>query len=85
VRCNAVLPGWIETDMADEGFALATDPAAARDDAIARHPAGRFGTPADIANIVAWLASDQAAWATGQCFTVDGGLTAASPLRPESF
>ena len=39
----------------------------------------------DIANIVAWLASDEAAWATGQCFTVDGGLTAASPLRPELF
>jgi len=85
VRCNAVLPGWIETDMADEGFALAGDPAAARSDAIARHPAGRFGTPADIANAVAWLASDQAEWATGQSFTVDGGLTAASPLRPESF
>jgi NAD(P)-dependent dehydrogenase (short-subunit alcohol dehydrogenase family) len=85
VRCNAVLPGWIETDMFDEGFALAGDPAAARRDAISRHAAGRFGQPADIANIVAWLASDEAAWATGQCFTVDGGLTAASPLRPEAF
>jgi NAD(P)-dependent dehydrogenase (short-subunit alcohol dehydrogenase family) len=85
VRCNAVLPGWIETEMFDEGFALARDPDAAVRDALARHPAGRFGEPADIANIVAWLASDQAAWATGQCFTVDGGLTAASPLRPESF
>jgi len=85
VRCNAVLPGWIETDMADEGFDLADDPAAARRDAIARHPAGRFGRPSDVANVVAWLASDEAAWATGQCFTVDGGLTAASPLRPEAF
>jgi len=85
VRCNAVLPGWIETDMADEGFDLAADPAAARADAVRRHPLGRFGAPADIANIVAWLASDEAAWATGQCFTVDGGLTAASPLRPELF
>ncbi|HEY3529268.1 MAG TPA: SDR family oxidoreductase [Nocardioides sp.] len=85
VRCNAVLPGWIETDMFDEGFALAGDPEAARRDAISRHPAGRFGRPADIAGIVAWLASDEAAWATGQCFTVDGGLTAASPLRPEAF
>ena len=85
VRCNAVLPGWIETEMFDEGFALAQDPYAAVCDALARHPAGRFGRPADIANVVAWLASDQASWATGQCFTVDGGLTAASPLRPESF
>jgi meso-butanediol dehydrogenase/(S,S)-butanediol dehydrogenase/diacetyl reductase len=71
--------------MADEGFDLAQDPAAARADAVRRHPLGRFGAPADIANIVAWLASDEAAWATGQCFTVDGGLTAASPLRPELF
>ena len=85
VRCNAVLPGWIETDMADEGFDLAEDPGAARADAIRRHPLGRFGAPTDIANIVAWLASDEASWATGQCFTVDGGLTAASPLRPELF
>jgi meso-butanediol dehydrogenase/(S,S)-butanediol dehydrogenase/diacetyl reductase len=85
VRCNAVLPGWVETDMADEGFDLAADPEAARADAVRRHPLGRFGRPADIANIVAWLASDEASWATGQCFTVDGGLTAASPLRPELF
>ena len=85
VRCHAVLPGWIATDMADEGFDLAGDPAAARADAVRRHPLGRFGQPADIANIVAWLASDEASWATGQCFTVDGGLTAASPLRPELF
>ncbi|HET7069289.1 MAG TPA: SDR family oxidoreductase [Nocardioides sp.] len=85
VRCNAVLPGWIETDMAVEGFDLADDSAAARADAVRRHPLARFGTPADIANIVAWLASDEAVWATGQCFTVDGGLTAASPLRPGAF
>jgi meso-butanediol dehydrogenase/(S,S)-butanediol dehydrogenase/diacetyl reductase len=85
VRCNAVLPGWVETGMAVEGFDLADDPAAARADALRRHPLGRFGEPADIANVVAWLASDEAAWATGQCFTVDGGLTAASPLRPEAF
>jgi meso-butanediol dehydrogenase/(S,S)-butanediol dehydrogenase/diacetyl reductase len=82
VRCNAVLPGWVETDMADEGFALAGDPSAARADAVRRHPLGRLGRPADIASIVAWLASEEAAWATGQLFTIDGGLTAASPLRP---
>ncbi|NUR07789.1 MAG: SDR family oxidoreductase [Nocardioidaceae bacterium] len=82
VRCNAILPGWIRTEMADDAFALADDPAAARADAVARHPTGRLGEPADIAATVAWLASDDAAFVTGQCVTVDGGLTAASPLRP---
>jgi NAD(P)-dependent dehydrogenase (short-subunit alcohol dehydrogenase family) len=40
---------------------------------------------ARITLVVAWPASDDAAWVTGQCFTVDGGLTAASPLRPGFF
>ena len=82
VRCNAVQPGWIMTGMADSAFALAGDPEAARRDALARHPAGRFGEPDDIANAVAWLASEEAAFITGQCLVVDGGLTAASPLNP---
>lgn len=85
VRCNAICPGWIETGMLEAGFDLATDPAAARADAIARHPVGRFGRPADIAAMAVWLASDEAAFATGQLFTVDGGMTAASPLNPGVF
>lgn len=80
VRCNAVSPGWIATQMTDAGFDLAGDPARARREALARHSAGRLGTPGDVANFVAWLASDEASWVTGQCFTIDGGLTAASPL-----
>jgi meso-butanediol dehydrogenase/(S,S)-butanediol dehydrogenase/diacetyl reductase len=85
VRCNTVQPGWIVTDMADDAFAVATDPEAARRDALARHPAGRLGRPEDIAAAVAWLASDEASFMTGQCLTVDGGLTAASPLNPALF
>jgi len=82
VRCNAILPGWIMTGMADAAFAQANDPAMAKSDAIARHPVGRFGQPADIANMALWLASDASSFANGQCFTVDGGMTSASPLNP---
>ncbi len=85
VRCNAIRPGWIMTEMAEDGFALATNPEKAMADALARHPVGRFGEPADIANMVSWLASDQAAYVSGECFTVDGGMTAASPLNPGLF
>lgn len=81
VRCNAICPGWIMTGMADAAFALSRDPAAAKDDALKRHPAGRFGTPQDVARLALWLASDDSAFATGQCYTLDGGLTAASPIR----
>ena len=85
VRCNAISPGWIMTGMADAAFAVASDPGIAKTDALARHPAGRFGQPSDIAAMAAWLASDQSGFTTGQCFVVDGGLTAASPLNPGLF
>jgi len=85
VRCNAVSPGWIMTEMAADGFALAKDPQRAMSDAIARHASGRLGRPEDVANAVAWLVSDQAQFVTGQCFIIDGGLTSASPLRPGLF
>lgn len=85
VRCNAVQPGWIMTEMAEDGLALASDPEIARRDALARHPAGRFGQSVDIAKAVLWLASEEAQFITGQCLTIDGGLTAASPLNPGGF
>lgn len=85
IRCNAICPGWIETGMLEAGFDLARDPQAARDDALARHAARRFGKPQDVASLALWLASDAASFATGQCYTIDGGLTAASPLNPGLF
>jgi len=85
VRCNAVSPGWILTEMAADGFALAQDPQRALNDAVARHASGRLGRPEDVANVIAWLLGKQAAFVTGQCFVVDGGLTSASPLRPGLF
>lgn len=85
IRCNAVRPGWIMTDMAEAGFAVAGDPGRAKADALARHPGGRFGNPEDIAKAVLWLVSEEADFVTGQCFTIDGGLTSASPLQPRLF
>ncbi len=85
IRCNAICPGWIMTDMAQSAFARAADPAAAQADALKRHPAGRFGRPEDIAGMVAYLASPEAAFVTGACLTLDGGMTAASPLQPGLF
>ena len=82
LRCNAICPGWIETGMLEAAFELAEDPKAARADALRRHSAGRFGKPADIASLAVWLAADASTFATGQCYVVDGGMTAASPIQP---
>lgn len=81
IRCNAICPGWIITDMADAAFELSDNPERAKQDALARHAVRRFGKPEDIASMAVWLASDDAGFATGQLFTVDGGLTAASPIN----
>ena len=85
IRCNAICPGWIMTEMADAAFAQAKDPAAARADALARHAAARFGQPVDVAQAAVWLASDTSTFMTGQTLTIDGGLVASSPLRPGLF
>jgi len=45
----------------------------------------RFGKPADIASMAVWLASNESSFATGQLFTIDGGMTATSPLNPGLF
>jgi len=85
IRCNAISPGWIMTGMADAAFEVANDAEQAKVDALARHPVGRFGQPEDIAALAVWLGSDEASFASGQCYTLDGGMTAASPLNPGLF
>ncbi len=82
IRCNAVAPGWIATPMADTIFEQAADPGAARDAAVQRRPVGRLGRPEDVAGLVLWLASDEAAFVSGSVFTIDGALTAQTPIAP---
>jgi 3-oxoacyl-[acyl-carrier protein] reductase len=69
VRVNVIAPGFIETDMTR---ALGDK---ARDALMARIPLGRAGTAADVAALAAFLASDAAAYITGQVIPVDGGLS----------
>jgi len=73
IRCNAVAPGWIDTDLSEAYIESFPDPAAFRAGLARIHPAGRTGKPEDVAALVAWLASDEAAWVAGQIFTIDGG------------
>lgn len=68
ITVNAVAPGYIETDM------TAAMPEAAREAMTSGIPAGRAGTPEDVAKAVAFLASDDAAYITGEVLRVDGGM-----------
>lgn len=79
IRCNAICPGWIRTEMMEAYLKSQADPTAAEKDVIAQHPAGRLGEPRDIASLATWLVSDEASFATGQLFVLDGGLTAHAP------
>jgi len=60
VRCNAVAPGWIDTDLNTELIDSMEDPRTFRRQIGRIHPVGRTGTPEEVAALVAWLASDEA-------------------------
>lgn len=68
ITVNAVAPGFIETDLTKDL------PAELKEMAIKNTPLGRWGVPQDIANAVAFLVSDEAAFITGQVLSVDGGM-----------
>ena len=68
ITCNAVAPGFVTTDMTD------VLPEAVKTGVIGQIPLARFGEPDDIASAVAFLASSEAKYITGQTLTVDGGM-----------
>ena len=80
IRCNAVAPGWIDTDLSEVYIESRPDPASYRRQIARIHPVGRTGCPEEIAAMVAWLASEEAAFVAGQTYVVDGGRMVKLPL-----
>ncbi len=70
ITCNAIAPGFIESDMTEKL------PEALKTKYLEGIPAGRFGKPEDVAAVIAFLVSDGAAYVNGQTIAVDGGLYA---------
>jgi 2-keto-3-deoxy-L-fuconate dehydrogenase len=75
IRVNAICPGTVDTPSLHDRISQFADPVQARKDFIARQPMGRLANAEEIAPIVVYLASDEAQFATGNAFMVDGGMT----------
>jgi NAD(P)-dependent dehydrogenase (short-subunit alcohol dehydrogenase family) len=74
IRVNAVLPGWTRTRLVEDWFRMQPDPAAAERRVLQAHPLRRIATPAEIANLVAFVASDEASAIVGATLAADCGL-----------
>lgn len=74
IRVNAVSPGWTRTHLVEEWFARQPDPAAAEASVLRAHPMGRIASPVEVANLVLFVASDEASAITGASLAVDCGL-----------
>ena len=76
VRCNAVAPGWIDTELNEDFIESMPDPGVFRREIGGIHPVRRTGSPEEVAQLICWLASDAASFVTGQVYTIDGGRMA---------
>jgi len=75
IRCNAIAPGTVDTPSLGDRINSYPDPVQARKDFVARQPMGRLAQADEIAPIIVYLASDESVFASGQVFSVDGGMT----------
>jgi 2-dehydro-3-deoxy-L-fuconate 4-dehydrogenase len=75
IRCNAIGPGTVDTPSLAERINAFEDPIEARRMFVARQPMGRLAKPDEIAPLVVFLASDEAAFVTGNMYSCDGGMT----------
>ena len=76
IRVNAICPGYVDTPMLQSFFGDSGDIESLKQAVRDVHPMRRYGTPDDIANLVNWLAGDEARYASGQLWVIDGGLSA---------
>lgn len=79
IRCNSVHPGAVRTPLFDPWLESAPDQSVVIDALSSLCPLGRMGRPEEVASMVAYLASDESAFATGGEFVLDGGATCALP------
>jgi NAD(P)-dependent dehydrogenase (short-subunit alcohol dehydrogenase family) len=79
IRVNAVAPGTIATELAAQAVLTSE---AAKTKVLGRTPLKRLGKPSEVADVVAWLASDAASYVTGEIVTVDGGRMALNYTVP---
>lgn len=76
IRCNAVAPGWINSNLSSGYIQAQLSPEVAHKELLRLHPVGHTGEPTDVGSCVVFLASDEARFITGQVLVVDGGRTA---------
>ncbi|MBL8928441.1 MAG: glucose 1-dehydrogenase [Pseudonocardia sp.] len=79
IRCNAIAPGWITSELSETYLESQADPAAVRDALARLHPVGRVGRPTDVGDLAVYLAGDRSSFLTGEIVVLDGGRTAKLP------
>lgn len=79
IRCTAIAPGWIDSDLSETYLDTHPDPAAARAALVGIHPVGRTGRSADVGQLAVFLAGDGAEFLSGETIVLDGGRTSRLP------